>query len=49
MGVKRLLADAELFGQIVHGHASESVTEEMHPRRIDNSLPVKIRLATSCS
>ena len=49
MGVKRLLADAQFLCQVVHGHTAESVTEKMRPRRIDNSLRVGIKLATSCS
>jgi hypothetical protein len=49
MSVKRLLADAQFSGQIVHGHTTESVTEKMRPRRLDNSLPVEIRPAISCA
>jgi hypothetical protein len=46
MGVERFLANAQLLGQIIHGHAAESVAEKVDPRSIDNSLPVRIALST---
>jgi hypothetical protein len=42
MSVYRFLADPQFFRQIVHGNTAESVTEEVHARSLDNSLPVGI-------
>ena len=47
MGVERFLANAQLLGQIIHGHAAKSVTEEMRPRSVHDSLPVRIALFAS--
>ena len=46
MGVKRLLADAELIRQIIHGHAAEAVTKEMRSRRLHDALPPGFGLST---
>src|SRR5207248_11504699 len=42
MRVERFLADRELLRQIVHGHAAESVAEEVCPRRLHDTLPTGI-------
>src|SRR4029450_12727453 len=47
MRVERFLANAQFLRQIVHGHTAESVTEEVDPRRIDDSLPVRIALSAA--
>ena len=47
MRVERFLANAQLRRQIIHGDTAESVTEKVHPRSIDNSLPVGIVLSAS--
>src|SRR5438445_7596564 len=47
MRVERFLANAQLLRQIIHGDTAESVTEKVHPRSIDNSLPVGIVLSAS--
>jgi hypothetical protein len=42
MGIECFLADTELLGQIVHGHAPKSVTKKVCPRRIHDPLPIAI-------
>jgi hypothetical protein len=47
MSVKRFLADAQLLRQIIHGYTAESVTEEVRPRRFNDSLPTGIGRSVS--
>ena len=47
MRVERFLANAQLLRQVVHGHTAKSVTEKVHSRSIDDSLPVRIALSAS--
>src|SRR5436190_19435206 len=49
MGVGRFLADRELLRQLVHGHATEAVAEEVRPRRFHDALSFGIARLTPLS
>src|SRR5207248_11494401 len=49
MSIKCLFADPQFLRQIVHGHAAESVTEKVRPRRIHYSLSNRRVLSASRS
>ena len=47
ISIKRFLAHAQLFCQIIHGYTAEPVAEEMRPRRFHDSLPASLGRSVS--
>src|SRR5262249_13652331 len=45
ISIKCFLADPQRLRQVIHSHTAESMTEEVLPGSIDNSLPVRIALS----